>query len=99
MQCLSDARADNMTTRNTHQILSSRVKLATKVTGLNVEQSLVNKTGDHGVVGSVKNLETLESTVEHDARATALLGAPGNLLAFSIGDSRIDLLGRPETKI
>lgn len=61
---------------------------------MNVELSLVDETSDHGVVGGVEDLETLKGAVEHDTSAMALLCAPRDFLAFSVGDG-VQLLRSP----
>lgn len=90
-------RAEN--NNSTYSVLSSRVELTSSIAILDVDLGLVDKTGDHGVIGRIEDLETLEGTVEHDTGTMALFRAPSNLLALSVGDGRVGSGRSPQTEI
>ena len=82
-----------------HRVLSTRVKLAARVTVLNVDLCLIDEASNHGIVRSVEDLQTHESAVEHDTSTVAFLGAPSNLFAFGIGNGGIGSWGSPKTEV
>ena len=94
-----ETRGSSIARSVTYTVLSSRVKLSSSIAILDVDLSLVNKTGYHRVVRGVKDLETLEGAIEHDTGAMALFGAPSDLLALSVGDGRVGGGRSPQTKI
>lgn len=86
------------TSEITYAVLTSGVELTSKVPSLDVDHSLVDKTGDHPVVIVLQQLRAKDSALRHNACAMALLGAPGYLLAFRISDV-IELGRAPKTEI
>jgi hypothetical protein len=81
------------------QISTVRVKLATEIAFFDVDQSLVNKSDNADIVGGLNELDALEGALGNDAGPMPGLCAPGDFLAFGIGDGRVGLGRCPETKV
>jgi len=68
------------------QIGTVRVKLATVIASLDVEQRLLNKSDNADIGGGLYELDALEGAPGNDAGPAPGLCAPGDCLAFGIGD-------------
>jgi len=80
-------------------ILSSGVELASVVTALDVDQSLVNETSDHPIVIVLEELNTLKGTSGDDTGTVTGLSAPGDFLTLGIGDERVGGVGCPQAEV
>ena len=86
-------------TSSTDAVLASRVELTTEIVGLDVEQRLVDETGDHPVLVGFQELSTGNGTLLHDTRAVTLLCAPCDLLTLGVGDRRVSVWGTPQAEV
>ena len=75
------------------------VKLSSTVTVLDVDLGLVDEANDLIVARGLDVLQTGDVTGGNDASTTALLGAPGDFLALSVGDRRVGLCGCPDAPV
>ena len=82
-----------------HLILASRVELTTEVVGLNVEQRLVDETGDHPVLVRFQELGAGNGALLHDTGAVTLLCAPCDLLTLGVGNRRVGVWGSPQAEV
>lgn len=83
----------------THEILTMGVELSSEVTGLKVEQSLVQVYEDLKVGRRPQELNTGEGTRGYETATVAGLGAPHDFLALRVADGGWTSGGSPETEI
>lgn len=83
----------------TYKISTVGVKLASVVGSLDVQHGLVDEGENLQVRGGTQELDTLDGALGDQASTVAWLGAPGDLLSFSIGDRLIGLGRSPNTPI
>lgn len=87
------------TKRVATQVGTVRVELSSVVTGLQVDLSLVDETGELDVLASLENLYTRQDTRWDETGPPATLGAPCDFLLFRVTNSRVWLRRSPKTEI
>lgn len=96
---LESIRKNDTTHWVTAQISTMGVHFSAKVIRSKVDQLLVDETDNLNVVWGLHELDTGEGTSRDEAGTTAGLSAPGNHLAFSVGDNRVGVRRGPQAEI
>lgn len=75
------------------------IKFTSKVPRIDVNVPLIDKANVLNVVRIIENLKAREGTGRNYPGAMARLGAPGDFLAFSVGDRGIGRRWSENTKV
>jgi len=80
-------------------ISTVRVEFSSRVRSSNVDEGLVNVSGDLDVVGGLDPGKTGEGTSWDQTGTVAWLGAPSNTFTFDVTDELVGFLGSPQAEV
>jgi len=92
-------RVDQASKRVTTQVGTMGIQFTTRVTVFDVNESLLDEADDLHIIGRPHELDTGEGALGYEPGTATRLGAPGNFLAFSIGDEGVGFARRPEAEV
>jgi hypothetical protein len=97
---VTPGRGEEETTKWVTTLISTvGVEFSSGVISLDVDEVLLDETGDLDVVGSLHELETSDGTSRDDTSTMAGLGAPGNALTLNVTDEGIGFWGTPKAEV
>ena len=89
----------NVASARTNQVSAVRVEFSSIVISSQVDQGLLDVTGNLNVLAGNEHLDTSEGTGRDETSAVASLGAPGDFYGFGVTDSGVWLGRGPEAEV